>query len=290
MAGINNVKYIIGESTRMLKRRTLSNLISIIIMGFSLLVLVIFLLITMNVSMVIDRGMEAVYVYVYLEDGLDNKRVEIIRNKLLDIEGIKGVIFVSKEEALKKFRDQLGESSEILDELSSNPLPDAFRVQMKPERTESSFMKEIAQTAMGWKGVEEARYGKKWVERGEKLVKGFYMTGLALGLIVFLSVIFVISNTVRLSILSRQKSVEIMKLVGATNSYIQVPFIIEGGVQGVISSGLAMLLLWVVYSFAERYLPGIVFFQLEGVAGFVVLCALLGAAGSFIAVRKFLKR
>ncbi len=290
MAGINEVKYIIGESTRMLKRGKLSGLISIIIMGFSLLVLLIFLLITLNVSMVIDRGMEEIYVYVYLQDGLDKEPVEIIRNRLLDIEGVKGVVFVSKEEALKKFRDQLGESAEILDELSSNPLPDALRVQMKPELTKSSFMKKIAQTAMEWKGVEDARYGKKWVERGEKLIKGFYMTGLALGLIVFLSVIFVISNTVRLSILSRQKSVEIMKLVGATNSYIQVPFIIEGGVQGIISSGLAMLLLWIVFSFAQRYLPGIAFFQIEGVVGFIVLCALLGAAGSFIAVRKFLKR
>jgi cell division transport system permease protein len=82
-------------------------------------------------------------------------------------------------------------------------------------------MEEIARTAMEWQGVDDVRYGKKWVEKGEKLVKGFYMAGLGLGLIVFLSVIFVISNTVRLSILSRRKSVEIMKLVGATNRYIK---------------------------------------------------------------------
>jgi cell division transport system permease protein len=161
---------------------------------------------------------------------------------------------------------------------------------MKPECATSAFMEKIAQTAMGWNGVEDVRYGKKWVEKGEKLVKGFYMIGLALGLIVFLSVIFVISNTVRLSILSRRESVEIMKLVGATNRYIQVPFLIEGAIQGVVSSLIAMALLWAVCSFVGRYMPGLVFFRLEGVAGFVVLCAFLGSMGSFIAIRKFLKR
>ncbi|MCD6379613.1 ABC transporter permease [bacterium] len=290
MSGINGIKYILGESARMLKYRKISNLISVIIMGFSLLVLVIFILITLNVSMVIEKGMEEMCVYVYLEDGTSNKINEDIRTKLLGLENIKKVLFVSKEEALKKFGERLGKSSEILEELSVNPLPNAFRIHMKPECTTSVFMEKIAQTAMGWDGVEDVRYGKKWVEKGEKLVKGFYMIGLALGLIVLLSVIFVISNTVRLSILSRRESVEIMKLVGATNGYIQAPFLIEGAIQGVVSSLVAMALLWAACSFVGRYMPGLVFFRFEGVVGFVVLCAFLGSMGSFIAVRKFLKR
>jgi cell division transport system permease protein len=290
MAGINAAKYMLGETVRMLKCGKVSNLISVIIMGFSLLVLVIFILVTLNVSMVIEKGMEEMCVYVYLEEGADNKITEEIRTELLGIESVRGVVFVSKEEALEKFREQLGKDSDILEELEANPLPDAFRIQMKPESNTSLAMEKIARTAAEWRGVDDVRYGKKWVERGEKLVKGFYMTDFALGLIVFLSVIFVISNTVRLSILSRRESVEIMKLIGATNMYIQVPFVIEGAIQGIVSSLLAMALLWGACSFAGRYLPGLGFFRFEGVVGFVVLCAFLGSIGSFVAIRKFLKR
>ncbi len=290
MAGINEAKYMLGESVRMLKSGKVSNLISVIIMGFSLLVLVIYILVTLNVSIIIEKGMEEMCVYVYLEDGVNNSITEDIREKLLEIESVRRVVFVSKDKALEKFREQLGKNSDILEELGANPLPDAFRIQMKPESNASVAMEKIAQAATGWKGVDDVRYGKKWVEKGEKLVKGFYMTGLALGLIVFLSVIFVISNTVRLSILSRRESVEIMKLVGATNMYIQVPFIIEGAIQGIVSSLLAMALLWGVCSFAGRYLPGLGFFRFEGVIGFIILCAFLGSIGSFVAIRKFLKR
>ena len=290
MSGINEVKYILGESVRMLNYRKISNLISVIIMGFSLLVLITFIFVALNVSMVIEKGMEEMCVYVYLQDGVSYKTTEELRTKLLGFENVRSVIFIPKKEALGKFRERLGKSSEILEELGANPLPDAFRVKMKPERTSSVFMEKIAGEAMLWNGVDDVRYGKKWVEKGEKLIKGFYMIGLGLGLIVFISVIFVISNTVRLSILSRRDSVEIMKLVGATNSYIEVPFVIEGAVQGVVSSLFAMALLWTMCNFAERYMPGLGFFRLEGVAGFVVLCAFLGSIGSSIAIRKFLKR
>lgn len=290
MAGLNEFKYMMEESMRMLSTRKGANIIAVIIMGFSLLVLLIFILVTLNLSMVIENASEEMRVYVYLDDGIEREAVEDIRGRLLGMETVAGAVFVSKDEAMKEFRERLGEGAELLDELDSNPLPDALRVKMAPGRERSVYMEEVVSKASSWKGVEDVRYGKEWVERGEKLVKGFYMTDLALGVIVFISVIFVISNTVRLSIVSRRNSVEIMKLVGATNMYIQVPFIIEGAFQGVVSAVFAIGLLWLAASFASRYLPGIGFFQMRGAFSFIVLCALLGSVGSFIAVRRFLKR
>jgi len=290
MSAFNEIKYIFEESLRMLKRRKASNIISVIIMGFSLLVLLIFILVTLNISMVIDNARDEMRVYVYLRDGLEQNELETVRSGLYDFNTVRGVVFISREEALERFRERMGEGSSLLDDLDANPLPNSFEVRMKRQYSTGEDMSRIAEEAAEWSGVEDVRYGRDWVERGEKIVLGFYMTDLTLGVIVFLSVVFVISNTVRLSILSGRKSIEILKLVGATNRYIQVPFIFEGAFQGIISAVLAVILLWVSYMVGSRYLPGISFFRLEGVAGFVFLCAFLGSAGSYIAIRKYLKR
>jgi cell division transport system permease protein len=140
-----------------------------------------------------------------------------------------------------------------------------------------------------WPGVEDVRYGEQWLARGEKIVRGFYLIDLAIGLIIFLSVIFVIANTVRLTVLSRQKTIEVAKLVGATNAYIRIPFLIEGALQGAVASLLAVGLLAAIHLVAKRYLPGVLFLRGEAVAGFVVFCALLGALGSYGAMRRFLR-
>jgi cell division transport system permease protein len=240
--------------------------------------------------MVIDNAREEMRVYVYLENGLDQDGIERVRTGLYNFDSVRGVVFVSREEALERFRERLGEGSSLVDDLETNPLPNSFEVRMKRDYSTGEEMGRIAGKIGDWDGVEDVRYGKDWVERGEKIVLGFYMTDLTLGIIVFLSIVFVISNTVRLSILSGRKSIEILKLVGATNRYIQVPFIFEGAFQGVISAVLAVILLWVSYTVGSRYLPGITFFRLDGIAGFVALCAVLGAAGSYIAIRKYLKR
>jgi cell division transport system permease protein len=290
MSAYNEFKYTVEESIRMLKRRKASNVISVIIMGFSLLVLLIFILVTLNISMVIDGAREEMRVNVYLEEGLDRDGIERVRSGLYEFETVKGVIFVPKSEALERFRERIGKGSSILDDLDTNPLPNSFEVKMKREYSTAGDMELIAEKVSAWEGVEDVRYGKDWVEKGEKIVLGFYMTDLTLGVIVFLSIVFVISNTVRLSILSGRKSIEILKLVGATNRFIQVPFVFEGAFQGVISAILAVILLWISYLVGSRYLEGITFFRLEGIAGFVILCALLGAAGSYIAIRKYLKR
>ena len=112
---------------------------------------------------------------------------------------------------------------------------------------------------------------------------------LVLGLIIFLSVVFVISNTARLTILYRRKTIDVVKLVGAPNSYIQIPFIIEGATQGIVAALLALGLGFIVHYFANRYFPGISFFQLEAALLFVLFCAALGAVGSYTAMRRFMK-
>ncbi len=273
----------------MMARRKAANAFSIVIMGLCLLILVVFILLTLNVQSVIDRASEEMRAYVYLDDGVAAAASREIQMKLLGLEGVEEVVFVSKEEALSSFRKDLGDSKDMLDALGSNPLPDAYRVKLKPEYIRSEYLEKLSGEAGKWEGVEEFRYGEKWLGRGEKLVRGFYVVDLFIGVIILLAVIFVIANTVRLTVLTRQKAIEVAKLVGATNAYIRIPFLVEGAFQGAVSSLLAIALLAVIHAFAKRFLPGVMFLRGDSIFGFVVFCALLGALASYGAMRRFLK-
>ena len=285
----NQFRYMIDESMTMIARRKAANVVSIVIMGLSLLILGVFLLVTLNAQAVIDRASEEMRIYAYLRDGTDTPTSRDIQMRLLRLEGVEEVVFVSRDEALTGFRQTLGDNKDVLDALESNPLPDAYRLKIKPEYIRSDYMEGLAAEVGKWTGIEEVRYGERWLERGEKLVKSFYLADLVIGSIIFLSVIFVIANTVRLTVLSRQKTIEVAKLVGATNAYIRFPFLVEGALQGAVASLLAVGLLAVIHLFAKRYLPGILFLRGETTIGFVVFCALLGAIGSYGAMRRFLK-
>ncbi len=286
---LRTAKYMIDEMMINLGRRKGANAIAVIIMGLSLLILVVFLMVTLNLANLIDKTGEEMRLFVYLEDGMEQDVTREMQLKLLGLRGIEEVSFISKGEALTEFKERLGEESDLLDELVENPLPDAFRVKTKRGYITSEFLASIAFETEKWEGVEEVRYGKKWFERGERLAKGIYIIDLALGLIIFLSVIFVIYNTVRLTVLHRRTTIDVMKLVGATNAFIRIPFILEGALQGIAASLLAIALLTAIYAFSSKYLPGLVFMRYDALAGFVVFCAILGAVGSFSAMRRFLK-
>jgi cell division transport system permease protein len=286
---LNRIRYMFSESWIMLNRRLGAAVISVFIMGLSLLILVIFLLVTLNVAVMIDKASEELRIFVYLEDGTGRDRSQEIQLSLLGMNGVEEVVFVSKDDALKAFKEAIGEESDLLDALERNPLPDAYRLKLQHDMMRSDELQRLARQIEEWNGIEEVRYGERWFDRGEKIVRGFYVADLVLGLIIFLSVVFVISNTVRLTILYRRKTIEVVKLVGAPNSYIQVPFIIEGAIQGIVAALLALGLGFLIYYFANRYFPGISFFQLEAALLFVLFCSALGAVGSYMAMRRFMK-
>jgi len=286
---INEIRYIFEESVSMLGRRKASTFVSTVIMGLSLLILLVFIVITLNISSFIDRAAEELRIYVYLIDGTPEEEKAAIQYRLLGMRWVEEVVFISRDEALKKFRETLGDDSDILSELGKNPLPDAYRVKLKQQYVKSSIVSRVASQVGSWKWVEDVRYGKRWLERGEKLVKGFYLADLFIGLIIFCSVVFVISNTVRLTVFSREKTIDVMKLVGATNAYIRTPFVIEGALQSAFASLLAIGLVYVLYGAARHYLKGIVFLDGTALLGFVLFCSALGAAGSYAAMRRFLK-
>lgn len=239
---------------------------------------------------------QKVEITVYLNTDPDPTQEEIdaLQAEIASWEEVKSSVFISKQEALDRLREDFRDNPEILDGLTGNPLPASFEIALVDPKTVDSVADRFDDNSI----VDEVRYGK---EIADKLFTFTSQTrNFLLGFIVLLGIVAVllISNTIRLSIFARKREVEIMKLVGATNWFIRWPFIIEGvfvGLGGAILASIVVLVLNSVLVGRIRDSLTFMTVPLDAVPYVVVTFILLavgvviGAAGSAIGLRRFLK-
>jgi cell division transport system permease protein len=281
--------YIIDEALLTVRRHKGLTSISIVIMSLSLLMLAVFLLATDNALKLVGQAQDEMKIYVYLEDGTSQDTAEGLYQQILSQPEISEVQFISKEQAMVDFREQLGADADLLGTLRTNPLPNAFWVTPKAEFKTRDAMVSVAERITPMAGVEEVRYGREFLDRFATVVKALYFVNAVVGFIVILSALFIISNAVRLTVISRRKTIEILKLVGATNSYIIAPFIIEGAFQAGVAAVMSLALLFGVAELSRRAIPDLTFFSAEKSAVYLLTCVLIGSLGSFLALRRMLR-
>jgi cell division transport system permease protein len=281
--------YLISESFRTLGRHKAVTLLSVMIMSLTLLILAVFLLATDNVLTFLDRAKRDMTVFVYLKDDVPDWIVQQQYNQILNMNEVEVVELISKEQAMDEFREELGEEQSILKALETNPLPASFRVTLKGEFRKKESIERFVEAIGSMTAVEEIGYGKEFIDQFAALTRGFLYVDLVLGLIVILSSVFIISNTVRLTILSRRKTIEVLKLVGATNRFITTPFIIEGAFQAGLASLVSLAMLFGIYEITRGMIPDIAFLKPDKIALYVLTCALLGSIGSLASLRHHLK-
>ncbi|HEX5132366.1 MAG TPA: permease-like cell division protein FtsX [Candidatus Krumholzibacteria bacterium] len=281
--------YIFDEALRTVSRHKGLTSISVIIMSLSLLMLAVFLLATDNLLKLVGEAQSEMKLYVYLADGTGQSATEQLHAQILGQHEVESVTFVSREEALADFRQQLGDDAEMLSALRTNPLPNSFWVRPKPEFKTRDSMVVLAERIQAMRGVEEVRYGKEFLDKFASIVRGIYAVDIVVGFIVILSAVFIIANAVRLTVISRRKTIEILKLVGATNPFIVAPFIIEGAFQGGVAAVLSLLLLRLITEISRNAIPDLSFFSVEKSLVYMATCVAIGSIGSFMALRRYLQ-
>jgi cell division transport system permease protein len=286
---MRRVLYIVDEAIRTVKRHKGLTSISVIIMSLSLLMLAVFLLATDNLLKLVSETQEEMKLYVYLDDRAGQETIEQLYKTILTQMEVSSVEFVSKDDAMAEFKSQLGEDADLLSALRTNPLPNSFWVVPKEEYKTRDAIVGLAERFGQLRGVEEVRYGKEFLDKFDSIVKGIYTIDIVVGFIVIMSAIFIIANAVRLTVISRKKTIEILKLVGATNPFIVAPFIIEGAFQGGVAAVLSLVLLRIVTEISRSAIPDINFFSLEKSLIYMLTCVLIGALGSFMALRRYLQ-
>ena len=288
-------EYFLQEVFHSLKRNNWMTFASVGTVAVSLFVLGVFLILVMNMNRMAGMLESQVQISVYLEDKLEDSDHKKIKSEIENMQGIESVRFVSRDDAKEKLAERLGDQKYLLEALGDkNPLPDAFEVTVhQPELVETAAAA-IAQI----KGVEEAKYGQDVVEHLFDITRLMRVFGLALMVLLAGATLFIISNTIRLTVFARRKEIAIMKYVGATDWFIRWPFIIEGIVMGCFGGLLAALALRSFYAaMAAKIYSTLAFFPLMPqypfmnyvTVGIILAGMAIGAGGSAISLKRFLK-
>ncbi len=281
--------FILREALRGLSKNKLTALVTFGVMFFSLFIFGLFLISTVNLFLLIQKAEEKVQITAFLKDGLSNDEIETLKKDISTLMGVKDVIFVSKQEALEMFRIDLGKDSDLLEALETNPLPASFDIIVYESYKNPKDLKNLSVKVEAMPGIEEIKYGEEWVKILDKVVKVLVGIDLILGLIISLSSIFVVSNTIKLTVFARRDQIEIMELVGATHRFIITPFLVEGVIQGIVAGAVASGLLFGVYYLFAARLGDLIQVTRELFIIVVVFGTLLGYIGSHISVRRFLR-
>ncbi len=282
--------YILREGLAGFRRAKLAAAGSVLTITIALLLLGLFYIVSTNTSRIVDSIRAKVQMETFLEEPVSRQRVIEIKQQLLAIEGVADAQFISKEEAAKIFKQEFGE--DINKVLEFNPLPPSFKIFLKEDYRTTDRADEIHKRIKRIKGVDDVVYRKDLLEFIDKRAETLYTVGLVVGIFISISAIFLVSNTIRLTIYAKRKAIQTMKLVGASRWMVRAPFLIEGVAQGIIGGLVATGLLYYMMTLAARLLSDELaeFLQVDALFYVFTLAVglFLGLLGSSISVRRFI--
>jgi cell division transport system permease protein len=278
--------YSLKEAFAGLWQAKISTTISIMTVSFMLMLLSVFGLVSYNLDRIASVLNVQVQVQAFISDTITEQEIGELSAKILDMQRVEKIDFVSKKDVVDEFKQEFGE--ELFDILDENPLPSSFLIKLFPASQSEDEIKQTAKEIELFSGISEVIIHGQALGLLNRYTKISKLVNLFIVVFVSLGSLLVVSNTIRLIIFSRRHNIETMKLVGATNRFIRQPFYLEGIFQGVVGGVLASALVTIVFYLIKHYWANILcipsFFAL-----FIVLVGgLFGLLGSVIAIKKFL--
>ncbi|MDD8030934.1 MAG: permease-like cell division protein FtsX [Acidobacteriota bacterium] len=275
------------------------NLISVLIIGFSFLVIGIFLALSNNLTYLGERLSNNLAISFFLEKNLKDEELEFIKSQILASELVEEVTYVSSEDAWNRFAANFPELKDILDNLNSNPFPPSYEVRLTDKILSLSAIVYFMENIKSLKGVIDFQFNQEWVEKMDSLSRIVRAIGFFFGGILILASFFIISNVVRLNVLARKNEIEILRLVGATNTYIRIPFLVEGFVLGLLGSLISLIILFIMIKVFPIFVGSSLgaakdFFSLrpltiEQSIWLIVGGVVIGILGSITSISRFLR-
>ena len=291
--------YLLGEAAFSLRSNRTSTVIGIMTTAFTMMSFGIFLLLYLNVHHITERLQEDLQIIVYLDDPLSQNVIGDLRKALQQEPMVEAVSYISKNQALADFRQQFPGESYLLDGIGQNPLPASFIASLIASHSPPETINALAERVKTWPGVNHVRYSQAWVDRLTLFVTYLELGALLVGLILTLSSIAIIANTVRLTFYMRREEIEILRLIGATGSFIALPFVVEGAVQGIVGGGISVGLLKGIFEVIRLKLQDIhlmnglqtamEFFPVQWSIFLVLSGLFLGSTASLFSVYSWLK-
>lgn len=292
------LRYFIGRALTNIRQNVFVNVVTVGTITLALLIVSLFLLLFVNLENAADNWSEKVQVTVYFDKDLSLQEQSDLKNRIQAIPTTSKVNWVGRDEALKRFKGRLKGQETLLEGIRPEVLPTSFEISLKKASRSSEDVAAYVDKLKNIPGIGEIQYGEEWVRRFNTFLTFMRIVGGLIGGFLVLAVIFIVSNTIRLTIYARRDELEVMSLVGATRLFIKMPYLLEGLFQGVAGGVLALLLLLAVHLLflhnAGNFLTfnpataGLSFLPPEYIAGLLGAGALLGFIGSLAALRRFI--
>jgi cell division transport system permease protein len=261
--------------------------LGIVTIAFSLFAVGLFGLVAINIRKALDEVSERVEIRAFLSDSADIEGVAAAMKDVGEFPEVNRVDYVSKEQALERARKEMGEFADVFE---AGVLPASIEVHLRPDQRSPTVVKSVADRIKTYHFVDDVRYGEEWVEKLYRMRNIATVAGIALGIAFAAVAVIIIGATIRMTVLARAKEITIMRLVGATDMFIRLPFLLDGLVKGILGGLLALLLVWVANRAVNEYFIQTIFFDREMIFAGILGGALMGVFGSLVSVGRHLRR
>jgi len=241
------LRYAFDEAAASLWRGRRSGLLSTATIAIALFVLGAFLVVTSNLERLAEEWSGAAELSVYLDDDIGGADRAAIERDLRGDPAVADVEFVGKDQALRRFKETFPDLASTLGTLDENPLPASLDVRLRSSSAAGNSVDALVERMRATPGISDVRYDKEWLDRLQRGVRLLRLIGFALGGALIVAAALTIANVVRLALAARRDELDIMQLVGAPQSYVRGPFIMEGAMHGGLGSFLALVVLAVVF-------------------------------------------
>jgi cell division transport system permease protein len=289
------IDYALREAWGSLWRSGRSTLLAVLAITLAAVVLGAILLVSWNVDQLLTQWTTATEFSVFLRDDATSEQRGAIE-AAIDQSGVtEGREYVSKADALTRFRSQFADLASLTSDLDDNPFPASLEVRVRGDAEQNGRADALVTRVAALPGVADVRYDREWLARVSSGLNAIRGAGFALALLMALAAAVTVAAVVRLGLHARRDEIEIMKLVGSPVAFIRGPFIAEGFLQGGLGAVLAIALLWAGFALVRGWwgadltatLDGAALYFLPGrMVGLLVAGAMLvGAAGGFAASR-----
>ena len=301
-----SIGYFARESFQNFRRNWAITLGAVITIYLSLLLVGVFLVTGVLVNNVVKSVEDKVTIQIFIKDGASTEDVNALQKSILaESSLVEGVSYTNKDQALEKFKQDMAQSPEIIQQLEGNPLPASLDVTLNDPRTVEEMVGKIKANALFVKVADRPDNPEESLKYGQQIVKKLFaftrvLRWVEIAFVAMLALVslILINNSIRLAIYARRKEIGIMRLVGASNWFIRTPFLMEGLLQALIGAGLAILTIVGMQAFIMPRLGSVLSFLPMGMSGGTTLqisAALIGAgvviglAGSGFALSRYLK-
>ena len=250
-----------------------------------------------NLNGFLSKLDDQVQLIVYLNDNITSSEREVLEDIISKSPFVKSTTEVSKKIAWEEFQSNMSDNLKPLSDIKFNPLPASYKIQFHESDSRLVHIKELSEKLKAKKGIDSVEYGQEWITKLENFMFFSRLFLFAMGGLLCFGLILIISNTIRLSIYSRQDEIELMLLIGATPSFVKIPYLLEGMLQGLAGSILALFLikginLYLMDEFQstiESMSMELQFIAEPYLFGLIGLSLLVGLVASYLSTYQFLR-